>query len=448
MKIVIAGAGDIGFHLAKLLSSEQQDIILIDTNTDVLEYVENHLDVITIQGDASSITTLESADLKRADLFLAVTTSESSNIVSCILAKKMGAKRTVARVNNDEYLLSAQRDSFQELGVDKLFSPNRLAVSEIERLIQLCEATDNFEFENGKISLLGITLDDSSRFVNKTIGEIDNEFPAVNFRPIAILRGHDTIIPRSKTVFQRSDHVYFISQKKDVPAIFKVIGKQLRKVKNIMILGGSELALQTARVLEKNYNVTIVDPTKAGCKKLTEVLNNSLIVKGDPSNIEILKEEGLNEMDAFIALTNNSESNIIASLVAEEAGVLKTIALVDNAVYTHISQNIGVDTLINTKLIAANNIFRLVRKGKIEAITSLHGVDAEIIEYIVTPDSFLTKKNLREVGFPAHALIGSVIRNNNSIIPDGDFNLQAEDKVIVFAMPEAIGKVERLFMKR
>lgn len=448
MKIVIAGAGDMGFHLAKLLSSEQQDIILIDINAEVLENVETHLDVFTIKGDASSITTLESADLSRAGLFLAVTTSESSNIVSCILAKKMGAKRTVARVNNEEYLLPSQRESFEELGVDKLFSPNRLAVNEIERLIQLCEATDNFEFENGKISLLGITLEDTSHFVNKTIGDIDKDFPDINFRPIAILRGHDTIIPRSKTVFQRSDHVYFISQKKDVPAIFKVIGKQLRKVKNIMILGGSELALQTAKTLEKNYNITIVDPSKVGCKRLTEVLNNSLIVKGDPSNIEILKDEGLNDMDVFIALTNNSETNIIASLVADDEGVFKTIALVDNAVYTHISQNIGVDTLINTKLIAANNIFRLVRKGKIEAITSLHGVDAEIIEYIVTPDSLLTKKTLREVGFPAHALIGGVIRGNDSIIPDGNFRLQADDKVIVFSMPEAIINVENLFLKK
>jgi trk system potassium uptake protein TrkA len=448
MKIVIAGAGDMGFHLAKLLSSEQQDIILIDTNSEVLEYVETHLDVFTIKGDASSITTLQSADLGRADLFLAVTTSESSNIVSSILAKKMGAKQTVARVNNEEYFQPSQKSSFKELGVDKLFSPNRLAVAEIERLIQLCEATDNFEFENGKISLLGITLDDSSPFINKSIGEIDDEFPDVKFRPIAILRGHDTIIPRSKTKFYRNDHVYFISQKKDVPIIFKVIGKQLKKVKNVMILGGSKVANQTAKKLEKTYNVTIVDPTKAGCKRLTEVLDNSLIVKGDPSNIDILKEEGLAEMDAFIALTNNAETNIIASLVAEEEGVLKTIALVDNMVYTHISQNIGVDTLINTKLIAANNIFRFVRKGEIEAIASLHGVDAEIIEYVVTKNSVLTRKNLREIGFPAKALIGSVIRGEQSIIPDGNFTLEADDKVIVFAMPEAIGKVENLFLKK
>jgi trk system potassium uptake protein TrkA len=448
MKIVIAGAGDVGFHLASLLASEHHDIVLLDTNRDVLEYASTHLDVLALEGDATSITSLEKADIRRAEMFLAVTTSESSNIVSCIIAKKMGVPHTVARVKNEEYLEDAQRLAFNELGVDRLFSPVKLATQEIERLVQLCEVTDNFEFEGGKIDLIGVTLDDSSSFVNKTIKEIDFQHPELVFRPIAILRGHDTIIPRSGTVLKRSDHVYFITQKKDVEKLLKIIGKELTKIKKVMILGGTELALRTAKVLEKNYQVSIVDNDKTRCKILTQSLNRSLVIKGDPSNIELLREEGLKEIDAFIALTPNAEINIITSLMAENEGVFKTIASVDNSVYTHISQNIGVDTLINKKLIAANNVFRYVRKGKVEAITSLHGVRAEIIEYIVPEGAIITKVKLRELKFPAQALIGGVIRDEATIIPDGNFQLIPDDKVIVFAMPEAISKVESLFLTK
>lgn len=212
-----------------------------------------------------------------------------------------------------------------------------------------------------------------------------------------------------------------------------------------MILGGTDLGIATAKRLEDEYNVTLIEKDKERCKRISEQLNNSLIINGEPSNIELLEEEGLSRMDAFIALSDNSETNIIASLTAKNHGVYKTIAQVENKEYIHISQNIGVDTLINKKLIAANNIFRFVRKGQVEAITSLHGVDAEIIEFVVHKSNQITKKPLKELHFPKTALIGGVIRGEETLIPDGEFQLQLEDKVIIFALPEAINKLEKLF---
>ncbi|MCO6486089.1 MAG: Trk system potassium transporter TrkA [Saprospiraceae bacterium] len=445
MKIVIAGAGDIGFHLAKLLSFEQKNIVLIDINAEVLEYAQSHLDVQVIRGDSGSVGVLKEAGAEDADLFLAVTTSEKTNLVTAILAKKMGARQTIARVSNIEYLDAANRELFQELGIDSLISPRALAAQEIERLVKQRSLTDHFEFEEGKISLFGITLEHHSPAVNRTIDEITAHHPGIRFKPIAILRGHQTIIPRGGTVLLRNDHLYFITSRHQIKEVLSLFGKEIQPARRIMIVGGTDVGIRTAELLEKDYHVTIVEDNKNICKDLVETLKKTLVVKGDPGNIELLREEGLEQMDVFIAVTPNSETNIITSLMAKECGIAKTIALVENADYTHISQNIGVDTIINKKLIAANNIFRYVRKGKIEAITSLHGVDAEIIEFVVQKSNRLTRVPLRELHFPEHALIGGVIRRDESMIPDGNFQLQLDDKVIVFALPEAIQAVEKMF---
>ncbi|HMQ64317.1 MAG TPA: Trk system potassium transporter TrkA, partial [Flavilitoribacter sp.] len=343
------------------------------------------------------------------------------------------------------YLSENQRLLFNELGVDSLFSPVQLAAEEIYRLVKQCSFTDIFDFEEGKVNLAGIPIDESSMVVNKPILEINKLQDKVNLRPIAILRGHRTIIPRGDTVLRKNDHIYFITMKENIEEVVGIVGKPAVKVKNVMIIGGTDMGLTTAKRLEKFYNVTLIEKDKQRCKELSDQLAETLIIKGDFSNIQLLEEEGLNHMDAFIAVTDNSEVNIIASLTAKNHGVYKTIAQVENKEYTHISQNIGVDTLINKKIIAANNIFRFVRKGRVEAITSLHGVDAEIIEYIVHKENQLTRKPLKDLHFPKTALIGSVIRGSESMIPNGDFQLNVHDKVIVFALPEAIGKLEQLF---
>ena len=444
MRIIIAGAGDIGFHLARLLSHEQQDIVLIDTDAEVLHYAATHLDVSTLFGDSASIKVLEQAEVSRASLFLAMTTSEKNNLVSCILAKKMGARQTVARVSNQEYLTTEQRESFCELGIDSIICPTQLAAQEVIRLVEQTTLTDLFDFEEGKLTLAGILIDSSSPLVNFTIGEIEERSGQV-FRPIALQRGDKTIIPRSGTIIHRKDHLYFLTPREQIKETLQLVGKNPVKVRNVMIIGGTEIGLKTAQLLENKYNVVIIEKNKNTCKRLASELSKALVVKGDPSNIELLKEEGLEKMDAFIALTPNSETNIIASLLSEDIGVEKTIALVDNVDYTHISQNIGVDTLINKKLIAANNVFRFVRKGKIEAIASLHGVDAEVIEFVIQKENRLTKYPIRKLHFPDEAVVAGVIRGVESIFPTGNTILAKGDKVIVLTQHKAIPVVEKLF---
>ncbi|MEL6390328.1 MAG: Trk system potassium transporter TrkA [Bacteroidota bacterium] len=446
MKIVIAGAGDMGFHLAELLVSEKQEIILIDTNEDVLDYVKQRLDVYTVRGDSSSIEVLENAMVSSAKMFLAVTASEKNNLVSSILAKKMGAKQTIARVHNSEYLCDTQRSNFLELGIDHLISPVELAATEIERLVKHCEVTDNFEFEDGKVILNGITLDDSSGLVGQSIGMVSEGQSGHAFKPVAILRNNEeTIVPREHTVMHSGDHVYFMTTQDEMNPLLTYLGKELKKVKNVMILGGTPLGIKTAQLLERKYNVTIVAQTKEQCRVLSELLDSTLIIKADPSNIEVLRDEGLDRMDSVIALTENTETNIIACLSAEKYGVYKTIAAVNNAEYTHISQHIGIDTLINKKLIAANNIFRFVRKGKVEAITSLPGVEAEIIEYVIQKNNQLTRKPLSKLPLPTNAMIAAVVREEQSILPQDDFQLALDDKVIVVAADKCIAKVDSLF---
>ncbi len=445
MKIVIAGAGDVGFHIAELLAFENKDIVLIDNSKDVLSYASTHLDVLTLEGDSASIEVLKNADIENAQLVIAVTTSEKNNLITAILAKQLGAKQCIARVKNSEFLMPEQLKMFQSLGIDALISPSLLAAEEIKRLVAQCTFTDVFEFEEGKISLVGVTLNGNSTILNQKLAEVYQDTSRNNYRPIAILRGSQTIIPRGNTQLHRNDHVYFITPSQKICHLEEFVGASKKTIKDIMIIGGTGIAYETAKILEEDYNVILVESSKDRCKFLADHLPSTLVINADPSNTEALIEEGLKNMDAFIALTINAEINIIASLTAKNLGVYKTIAQVENKAYTHISQEIGVDTLINKKLIAANNIFRYIRKGKVEAITSLHGVDAEVIEYELQKDNQLTKKPIKHLHFPQTALVGGVIRNNESFIPDGDFQLQKGDKVIVLARPDAVGRLDKLF---
>lgn len=445
MKIVIAGAGGVGFHLAELLAFENQDIVLIDLDQDVLDYAATHTDVLTIKGDCASIDILEQANTGNADLLLAVTTSEKTNLITAILAKKMGTKQTIARVSNEEYLDVDQKKIFKELGIDNIISPIQLAAKEISKLIKQAYFTDIFEFEDGEINLVGVTLDEHSDLVGIGIRDLSTFSSEVSLRPIAILRGHQTIIPRGETVFEQNDHVYFITKKDRINDLKKIIDRREIEMHNIMIIGGTELAQATALKLEKKYSVTLIEKDKNICKKIAENLHDTLVIHGNYSDFDLLLEEGLEKMDAFIALAENAETNIIACLTAENHGVYKTIALVENKEYVHVSQNIGVDTLINKKLIAANNIFRYIRKGKVEAIITLQGVDAEVIEYEIQKSNQLTRKLLKDLHFPKTALVGGVIRGGASYFPTGDFQIQVGDKVIVFALPNAIARLDKLF---
>ena len=445
MRIVIAVAGDVGFHLAKLMADESQDIVLIDTDEDVLEYVQNHLDVLTIKGDSTCIETLKNAQVQDAQLLIAATSFENTNIITAILGKKLGVAKSIARVNKSDYLETEVIDHFNSIGVDSIISTEFLASREIIRLLDEAVLTDIYQFEGGKLSLAGITLDKNSVVVGKKIAETSHHNPHMLFRPIAIKRENKTLIPRGDTELKLGDHVYFITKNGGIGTITELSGKEKVRVDNVMILGGSSIAVLTAKKLEKRLNVKLIEADKEKCLQLAEELNNTLIIHGDGTDIDLLEDEGLEQMDAFIALTGNSETNIISSLMAKKHNVRKTIALVEKVELTSLSQDIGVDTLINRKLIAANNIFRYLRKGKVKDVTGLHGVNAEVIEYEVNHNSKVLESPINQLKFPKGAIIGGIIRNEVSYIPESNFEIRAGDKVVVFTLPKVIQEVEKFF---
>lgn len=445
MNIVIAGAGDVGFHLAELLVDENQNITLIDEDEEVLSYASEHLDVRTVLGDSSSHDILEQANTGSADLFIAVASAHATNILACLIAKNLGAKKTLARTDSMEYLEKVPREHFASLGVDELFSPGKLAVEEIGRLLKRVSTTDFIDFENGKVSVLGFTADSSSKLIGKQFKELTDEATDYHIKVVCVLRDDETILVKSAQEIKSGDHIYMAVDSDGLSILNTHIGKSLHNVSRVMIIGSSRLALETACALENSYDVKVIMKSERDCKRFVKQLKNALVIKGDPNNSELLKEEGLELMDAFIALTPNSETNILASLNAEKAGVYKTIALVDNIAYTHISQSIGIDTIINKKLLAANEIFRHVRKGKVEAIASFHGVDGKIIEYQISSQSPLVNRSICDIDMHGQAVIAGVVRNNKGIIPKSDFILEISDHVIVFALPGELEALENIF---
>ncbi|WP_276165693.1 Trk system potassium transporter TrkA [Zobellia alginiliquefaciens] len=449
MKIIIAGAGEVGFHLAKLLSYESQDITLIDTRKESLAYADTHLDIRVLRGDATSVSVLKDADVQNSRLVIGVTSSETTNITLCMLAKQLGCKRTIARISNTEFVENQEEINFPNLGIDELISPEELAATEIQLLLNKSAFNDTYEFEEGKLIMIGVSLPASAPFVGKMVKEAARIFPELNFMPIALQRTGTqyTVVPRGDTVFKHGDQVYFITTKEGVEQLYKLTGKKKESIRNVMILGGSKVGFKAARDLcVSKFNVKLIEKDKEKAFDLADDLPNALVINGDGRNVELLEEESLESMDAFIAVTGNSETNIMSCLVAKSKHIKKTIAMVENMDYFQLSHSIGIDTLINKKLLAANNIFRHIRKGEVVALMRLNNLNAEILEFVVKPNSRVTGSVIRELKFPRAATIGGVIRGEEGIIALGGFEIRAGDRVVVCCLPEAIPKIERLFL--
>ena len=448
MKIIIAGAGEVGFHLAKLLSFESQEITLIDLDKERLNYAETHLDIKVVSGDITSVSVLKSSNISNADLFISVTSFETSNITSCVLAKQLGAKKTIARISNTEFIQNKSELEFEKLGIDELISPESLAASEIELLMSQSVFNDSYEFENGALTMLGLTLSEEAEIINKTVKLAAEFLPDIHFIPIAIQRkgSRATVIPRGDTVFLKGDRVVFITSKGGDEELCNLTGRQKTQIKNIMILGGGQIGSTSAEELTNSgFNIKIVEKSKERAIDLADQLSDALVINGDGRNIELLEEENFSNMDALISVTGNSETNIMSCLVAKSKGVKKTIALVENMDYFALSHSIGVDTLINKKLLAANSIFRYIRKGEVVAMTKLVNMDAELLEFVVNDASKVCGLHIKNIDFPRSAIIGGVIRENEGYIALGDFKIQAGDRVVVCCMPQSIKKVESLF---
>jgi trk system potassium uptake protein TrkA len=449
MKIIIAGAGEVGFHLAKLLSYESQEITLIDTNKASLAYAENHLDIKVLKGDATSIAILKEAKVNNSDLLIAVTASETTNITVCVLAKQLGSKRTIARISNTEFITHKDEVGFTRFGIDELISPESLAASEIELLLNQSAFKDSYQFEDGALTMVSLNLSRTASFVGKSVKEAAQLFSEIHFVPIAIQRfgTQYTIIPRGDTQFKEGDTVVFITSEGGGEELCKMTGKTNEPIKDVMILGGSKIGYKTSRDLSsRNFNVKLIEKDKEVAFDLADELENVLVINGDGRNVELLDEESIEDMDAFISVTGNSETNIMSCLVAKSKGVRKTIALVENMDYFELSQSIGIDTLINKKLLAANNIFRYIRKGEVIAMTKLNNMNAELLEFRVKPTSKIANKLIKDIEFPRSAIIGGVIRNGEGLIALGGFKIEEGDYIVVCCLPRSIKQVEKLFL--
>ncbi|MBT6082748.1 MAG: Trk system potassium transporter TrkA [Polaribacter sp.] len=447
MKIIIAGAGDVGFHLAKLLSYESQDTYIIDFDGEKLEYLNSHLDIITKKGDATSIKLLKEIGVDSADLLIAVTDSQNTNFTISVIGKSLGAKKTIARIDNSEFLNECEVD-FKKFGLDFMISPQELAANEIKMLLDQSSFNDTVAFESGVFNVMGTLLTHNSPIIDLTVKEASHSFPSIDFTTIAIKRQgvSQTIIPRGDTRYELEDQVYFCVPNYSMKDLYPILGKKQFNIKNVMILGGSSIGQKTARNLCKNnFKVKLIEINREKAGLLAEELSDTLVISGDGRDLELLEEENIRETDAFIAVTGNSETNIMSCLVAKSKGVKKTIALVENMDYIDISQTIGIESLINKKLIAASNIFRHIRKGEILALANLHNIDAEVFEFEVKQGAKVTEHPIKDLRFPREAVFGGVIRNKKAMMATGDMQIQTGDKVIVFCLPEAIHTVERLF---
>ena len=451
MKIVIAGAGEVGSHLAKMLSNEANEITVIDSDGERLEVLRSHTDVITVVGNPSAIKTLHEADVAAADLFIAVNPSESQdvNIVSAMLAKKMGCKKATARINNEEYLSYENKYLFTEMGIDLLFYPEKIAAGEIVELLKRSASTDSLDFARGKLQVAVFKLEEESSMIGMNMAEFSNVAAedGLKFRVVAISRGDQTIIPKFDTKFKYHDLVFIVSKREGVDMLMKYLGKKNIEVDKVMILGGSPIAEIVAKQISKQVGqIKLIEINKEKCLHLSETLpSNVIVVNGDGRNSDMLLEENISDYDAFVAVTNNSETNILACVAAKRLGVERTIAEVENIEYIKLAESMGVDAVINKKLITAGRIFKFTLSNKVRFIKYMSGTNAEVLEYIVAPESEITKRPLKDMHFPANAIIGGIIRGNESFIAVGDTHIQAYDRVAVFALPEAVKEVDKFF---
>lgn len=446
MNIIIAGDGEVGFYLAKSLTQLDYNITVVDPHAELLGRLEKDTDLLTIVGDSTSPKVLEDANVQDCDLFLSVLHEESINLVTCILAKKLRAKKTVARISNAELLSPKHREMFRDLGVDEMVCPERIAAKEITNLLNHTVATEFFDFSGGLLTMYLIRLQQGSPVSGRSVKELTQIYNTLHVRIVAILRHGETIIPHADTVFQSGDMAYIISKQGQMDTVKQLAGGSEFGIRNVMIAGGGRIGRYAALTLEDKKNITLVEIDRSRCKDLSVLLSRSLIINGDATDIELLKEEGLTNNDAFIAVTDSSETNVLTCLHARRLGIRKTVALVENTGFINLSQDIGIDTIINKKLITASYIARFIVKGDAVSSKWLSGTNAELIEFVVGKHSSATRVPIGELHLPeGQATIGGIIRGRETLLPTRDTQLQEKDKVVVFALPNVMDKVARLF---
>lgn len=445
MRIVIAGAGEVGTHLAKMLSQSEHEIILIDSEVERLTPVDSSIDVLTYEGSATSLNILKEALKKNTDLFIAVAHYEDTNISAAMLAKRLGAKKVIARVDNNEYLERSNKEFFRSMGVDHLIYPELIAAKEVISLLKETGTTEFMDFAGGMLSLYVQKLEKNAPVLNRSLEEVANTAGDIQYRAVAIKRHDQTIIPRGNEEFLEGDLAYVISTREGISDMMKFSGKKNVEAKNIMILGGSRIGRHIAYHLQHYCQVKLIEKDLEKCHDLAETLEETLVINGDGRDNELLEEEGLKNMDAFVAVTGNSETNILSCLLAKKTGVMKTIAEVENMEYINLAENSGIDTIINKKIATASRIFRHTMNPNVTQVKLMTGTDAEVIEYNVPENARIATGPLKLIDFPKDAIVGGGIRSYKPYIATGDSLIRVGDKVVVFALPSAFDKLNKFF---
>lgn len=448
MKIIIIGAGEIGYDLASVLSKEKHDVIVVDREKACLDKVSENLDVLCFEGNATSAEDLVEAGVKDADILIAVTSIDEVNMIASLMSKRLGAEMVIARVRSDELSRPNAPLKSTDLGIDVLIHPEQSAAQEIVRLVKRSSASDLINLADGKMQLIGLKIGKNSPLVGKKLSEYAQEYAEVTFRVTAIARKGLTIIPSGTVRIQALDQVFILAETEDIPAIIKTTGKPDVEINRIMIAGGTPIGAMIARILcneEKKWNLKLIEPDYDTAVELAQELKNVLVLNGNPTDPDLLATEGITETDAFISVTDDEESNIISCLMAKHLEVPKTVALVSKSDYIPLSQTIGLDAAVNKKSAASNEIHRHVRGGRVISVTALQGIKAEVIELQATPKSKIVKKPIHKINFPQGCVVGGILRNESIEIATGQSRINPNDRVIIFCLPEAIDKVTSLF---
>ena len=447
MKVVIAGAGAVGTHLSKLLSREHLDCVLIDADDERLSGMSDY-DVMTYQASPTSINALKEAGVTNADLFVGVTPEESINMNACILAHALGAKKTVARIDNYEYLSPDLQPFFKDLGIDSLIYPEVLAAIDITNGLKLSWVRQRWDVHDGALVLLGIKLRESAEILNQPLRDLCG--PDDPYHVVSIKRGGDTIIPSGMDELHVNDLVYIMTTKEYIPYIRKIVGKEhYADVKNVIIMGGGKTAVRAALAIPNYMNVKIIEKDIQRCERLNELLeqDETMVIHGDGRDLGLLEEEGIRNTQAFVALTGNAETNILACLTAKKLGVRKTVALVENLDYVSMAESLDIGTIINKKTIAASHIFQMFLDADVDNLRSLMLVDAEVAEFTAAEGSKVTRKPVKDLGLPFGTTIGGLVRNGVGMLVNGNSQIQAGDSVMVFCHETKLKNVETFFKK-
>lgn len=448
MKIIIAGAYAIGTYLAKLLSRNNQDIILMDESLEKLEKLGSDFDLMTMNASCASITTLKEAGAESADLFIAVTPDENKNMTSCMIAKALGAKKTVAKVDNYEYVAPDLNDFFERLGISSIIYPELLAAKDINNGLKMSWVRQRWDVHDGALVMLGIKLRETCEILNKPLKDISG--PDDPYHVVAIKRDGDTIIPGGNDELKLYDMAYFMTTRQYIPFIRKIVGKEhYVDVKNVMVMGGGRTAVRAVKTMPEYMNVKIIEANDQRCDRLNELLDDdrALIIHGDGRDVSLLQEEGIRSTQAFVALTGNAETNILACLTAKRMGVRKTVAMVENEDYVNMAESLDIGTIINKKAIAAGHIYQMMLDANVHNVRFLMNANADVAEFIPQEGSKITQKAVKDMRLPYGMTIGGLVRNGEGYLVSGNTRINAGDSVMVFCHSINMKKIENLFNK-